>query len=473
MSSHEEGSAASSVPGGAVSTDETYNIIPEIIISVPHRNLNLSNVDIERLESLDKAFEGDHQLKPTTKPLIQRVPSTLGIPDDFVKYFKPRVISIGPIHHGDPTLRGSEQLKLRLAAHFVKNIGVEKETLYNAIKTEICSLKECYDKKLLKPYDDEKLAWMMFIDGCAILQSILQVSYYYYYEDDDECKSWSRKIIKTDLLTFVYLDLFLVENQLPYRVLQLLITSSSSSKKGLLMKMIEGFVEETFIFPAEIEQETTLKQEGQPVHLLDHLRRRLILNKEKKATLLEKLGFMYLHLFSNCKYKKMDHYPSFRKAEELKNSGIWFKQSETSLLTDVSFSRTFFVGKLRLPPIRVDESTGPMLMNLIAYEMCPDFDNDFAVTSYVCLLDSLVDDAGDVHVLRDDGVLYNALAIVGQSGSGMQLKPTSPILAALGPSQHLWPPLLHFSSVLFRLLTPLFQQSKSSFTRHANNCDLS
>ncbi|KAE8681918.1 Lycopene cyclase [Hibiscus syriacus] len=270
MSSHEEGSGAASVPGGAVSTNETNNNIPEIVISVPHRYFNLSNVDIERLESLDKAFEGHHQLKPTTKPLIQRVPSTLGIPKSFIKYFKPRFTSIGPIHHGDPTLHGSEQLKLLLAAHFVKNIGVEKGVLYNMIKTEIGSLKKCYDPKVLEPYDDEKLAWMLFVDGCAILQAILQ--YLHYYECDGS-KSWSKTIVKTDLQTFEYLDLFLLENQLPYRVLELLITSSSSSKGGLFMRLIERFIEANSVFIPE-EMEEQLKQEGEPVHLLDHSQER-------------------------------------------------------------------------------------------------------------------------------------------------------------------------------------------------------
>ncbi|KAK8688990.1 hypothetical protein V6N13_087721 [Hibiscus sabdariffa] len=191
-------------------------VFPETVISVPHTNFDLSNGDLERLETLDRAFEGDQQLKPTTKPLIQRVPSTLGIPDDFIKYFKPRVISIGPIHHGDSTLHESEQLKLRLAAHFVKNVGVDKEILYGTIKSEISSLKECYDPKVLEPYDDEKLAWMLFLDGCAILQAILQGSYYY-----ESTNPSSKMMIKHDLLTFVYMDMFLLENQLSYRVLEL------------------------------------------------------------------------------------------------------------------------------------------------------------------------------------------------------------------------------------------------------------
>ncbi|MBA0788795.1 hypothetical protein Gotri_025654, partial [Gossypium trilobum] len=93
----------------------------------------------------------------------------------------------------------------------------------------------------------------------------------------------------------------------------------------------------------------------------------------------------------------------------LKNAGIWLKASETSCLTDISFNRIFFVGKLWLPPITVDDSTGPKFMNLIAHEMCPDFYNDFTVTSYICFLDSLIDEAEDVKDLRDAGILYNGL----------------------------------------------------------------
>ncbi|OMO58146.1 hypothetical protein CCACVL1_25556 [Corchorus capsularis] len=75
-----------------------------------------------------------------------------------------------------------------------------------------------------------------------------------------------------------------------------------------------------------------------------------------------------------------------RNVKELREAGIWFAPSETSYLKDISFNRICFVGKLHLPTITVDDSTGPKFMNLIAYEMCPDFDNDFTVMSYICLI---------------------------------------------------------------------------------------
>nr|POE94051.1 hypothetical protein CFP56_34274 [Quercus suber] len=41
--------------------------------------------------------------------------------------------------------------------------------------------------------------------------------------------------------------------------------------------------------------------------------------------------------------------------------------------------------------------------------MCPDFENDYGVTSYISFLDSLIDEAKDVIDLRKEGILRNLL----------------------------------------------------------------
>ena len=56
--------------------------------------------------------------------------------------------------------------------------------------------------------DNKELAWMFLLDGCAILQAV----YMRYGNDDDDGKMF----IKNNLLTFVYLDQFLLENQLAF-----------------------------------------------------------------------------------------------------------------------------------------------------------------------------------------------------------------------------------------------------------------
>ncbi|MBA0877553.1 hypothetical protein Goshw_003953 [Gossypium schwendimanii] len=250
MSSTEEGGGAV----GAVSTDQpiinnnTNNNPLETIIPIQGRNFTFSDSELRNLRSLDVAFDGD-QLDPSAKPLIQRVPSTLGRQEDFKKYFKPKVISIGPLHHGDSAFLESEKLKLKLAAHFVKNIGADKDTLYNNMKTEIDGFKKCYHPKGLEKYsnDDEKLAWMFFVDGCAILQAVYMLS----VKDIDH--TLSELFIKNELLTFVYSDLLLLENLLPFPVLELLTSSRENGEK--FMKAIIRFIDVTVKGPQSHQQD--------------------------------------------------------------------------------------------------------------------------------------------------------------------------------------------------------------------------
>ena len=78
-------------------------------------------------------------------------------------------------------------------------------------------------------------------------------------------------------------------------------------------------------------------------------------------------------------------------------------------MREIDFTTLGCLGYLWLPPITVDDSTRPVFLNLIAYEMCLDFQNDFAITSYVSFLDSLIDEPSDVKLLRNAGILYNYL----------------------------------------------------------------
>jgi hypothetical protein len=101
--------------------------------------------------------------------------------------------------------------------------------------------------------------------------------------------------------------------------------------------------------------------------------------------------------------------------QKLKAAGIRLKRNKKdSCLRNIRFTRQsrqfgFYPGYLWLPSITVDDSTGPKFMNLIAYEMCLDFENDFGITSYISFLHSLIDEANDVEDLRKARVLLNFL----------------------------------------------------------------
>lgn len=50
-----------------------------------------------------------------------------------------------------------------------------------------------------------------------------------------------------------------------------------------------------------------------------------------------------------------------------------------------------------------------MLLNMVAYECSPNGPDDFGVSSYICLMDSLIDHEEDVKELRSKGIFLNFL----------------------------------------------------------------
>ncbi|PQQ05612.1 UPF0481 protein [Prunus yedoensis var. nudiflora] len=147
---------------------------------------------------------------------------------NFRGYFEPTVIAIGPIHHGKARYEWGEELKLRLAVNFVRDSEQNEARLLKKVDEYIKELRECYDKEAIKNYDNDSLALMLFVDGCSTLEFI------YKYDDLESFQ------IKKDQVIFAERDMFLLENQLPYQLLKLLMSSSNIHEA--LKDSIERFV---------------------------------------------------------------------------------------------------------------------------------------------------------------------------------------------------------------------------------------
>ncbi|KAL6272732.1 hypothetical protein ACE6H2_023424 [Prunus campanulata] len=317
---------------------------------------------------------------------------------------------MGPIHHGK--CKEAEELKYTLAADFIKDCGCTYNQLYETIQENILEIKDCYDSETTKCYDDdEALAWMLFIDGCSTLQFIHK------YDCLEEFGMNATQV------AFARLDLFLLENQLPYQVLKLLMWSSR--KEDELHRNMERFAQ-TQIAAAEKPVRPLRSTEFES--LMDfvdkkekEIKKHMVEKKEKQKTkhFVDKkekeiknmlrgrrwelkcthlLDFLRNEMLEDCS-------PSFGNAQELKAAGVHFRRSKTSSLKDVSFASQGFAGFLSLPPINEDAMS--LFLNLIAYEMCPDFRNDFAVTSYFGFLSSLIAHPKDAKQLRSARILCN------------------------------------------------------------------
>jgi hypothetical protein len=336
------------------------------------------------------------QMKVVKEAKIQNVIFWLRDHKDFVKYFEPKVVSLGPIHHGKPRYQLGEKYKLILASDFIQDCSGNDENsyedincLYEKVKKKIKTLRECFEEKVTTEYDDESLAWMLFVDGCAILQYIFRA-------ENDKFKELN---IKSDSVTFAQQDLFLLENQVPYRLLKLLIRWSG--KDAQFSELIESYIRNV----SYLQREKQKPEEKDPTHLLDLLRTRLLGPSQFLGKTRRWPCGKILH------GEGPQDWQSYRNVQELRAAGIQLKRGDSNYLRNISFTRlfNFYPGFLLLPPITVDDSTGPKFMNLIAYERCLDFDNDFGISSYISFLDSLIDEPNDVKDLRKAQVLHNFL----------------------------------------------------------------
>ncbi|PON33973.1 hypothetical protein TorRG33x02_354060, partial [Trema orientale] len=100
---------------------------------------------------------------------IRPVPEVLR--KNFETHYNPGVIAIGPIHHHHNSLMKKE-FKGKLAARFFKASDQPGPTLLKTIKNKIEDLKKGFDDEVIRTYDDETLARMLFLDGCSMLQFI-------------------------------------------------------------------------------------------------------------------------------------------------------------------------------------------------------------------------------------------------------------------------------------------------------------
>lgn len=212
------------------------------------------------------------------KPKIQRVPVVLKERKKFEKhyelpwieqkkiekFYEPRWISIGPIHHGTSRLMlAEEKYKPKLVAKFIINCNWKIEALYDKIKGRIKDLKECFEEDVIKEYDDDFLSWMLFFDGCSTLQFISS-----YAQGHELLEDFS---IKTDQVAYAQQDLFLLENQIPFLVLKLLMECHKDAQE--LKNSVKMFIRYNVMTPEKYKKMLAIDidTDSEPTHLLELL----------------------------------------------------------------------------------------------------------------------------------------------------------------------------------------------------------
>ncbi|XP_076944384.1 UPF0481 protein At3g47200-like [Bidens hawaiensis] len=226
---------------------------------------------------------------------------------------------------------------------------------------------------------------MMVIDACFILEFILQIPEY-----DDE--SNSRILL---LHQYVTLDLMLLENQIPFFILEQIFqcTVTKFMPDASLIKLINPVLSYHNLFEADINAENI--SVDTPHHILSLLHE------------------CYKPLHDITKHNFDLGIPS---AVDLDRAWVNLKPNQNPswlMGMDVTLARfTCFFGSWRKPTLRmpvfvVGDFTESILRNLIAYEQSG-LTRSY-VTSYAYAMDMLVNTQEDVAKLVDSGVLVNYL----------------------------------------------------------------
>ncbi|XP_043692952.1 UPF0481 protein At3g47200-like [Telopea speciosissima] len=352
------------------------NIKPAIMADGCERttpiNMEISSSQPECLLMVlaDSGQQETHQ--SPRKPRMHKVPAILRDIKKNKEHFDPMVVTFGPYHHGNPKLAMLEKLKITIAKQLVMGRDLKDFYKFDEVAHDA---RECYDEESIARFSNAEFISMMFLDSCFLLHFI-------------DCLM-KNKLEDTKMhnyqIAFVIRDIFLLENQIPFVVLQALMSLNIPGNDG--EEVVHKFIKMQSI----LYYRHSMEKRDHPPHILDLLRNELVgtvLQPKSPQT----SGSLYT-------------WYTFRSVTELRAGRIKFNKGNSSSLKDVRFNN--LNGDLFLPPIVGDDLTMTMLLNFAAYEACPDFPNDLTVNSYICFMDGLIDDAEDVKELRSKGILLN------------------------------------------------------------------
>ncbi|CAN6243773.1 unnamed protein product [Urochloa humidicola] len=159
------------------------------------------------LEQKLRQLDGDGE---SSSMSIFRVPAH--VRDANKELYEPRLVSIGPYYRGRAALRAMEQHKWRYLRELLNNRehhpGILLDMCVKAVRRVEQHARCCYSER---SDNVEGFAEMLLLDGCFIIQFFAKL----HNEKDPLCNvGWGIPLLVSDLL--------LMENQIPFRVLEVL-----------------------------------------------------------------------------------------------------------------------------------------------------------------------------------------------------------------------------------------------------------
>ncbi|KAM1357641.1 hypothetical protein ACFX1Q_044708 [Malus domestica] len=289
--------------------------------------------------------------------------SIFRVPDQIrrkkVQAYEPDVISIGPFHRGQGgrRFRLMENVKRWYLQRLLLHASMTLPDLIEGVVDLDKRVRDCYAEPL--DLNKKEFVEMMVLDGCFLIELFRKGPSDEQHDENDPVYRMS------GIRLYLYHDLLLLENQLPWFVLE----------------RIYKYLGDNHILNRSEELHPKF------LHILDLIRTVIVAPFENQS--------------------KGTQMPRIPNATTLSEAGIKFEKSSkpSSCILDIKFDK----GVITMPRLVIDERTGPLFRNLIAFEQCY-YSCPHMITSYAVLMDNLINSSKDIDLLSDKKILENWLS---------------------------------------------------------------
>ncbi|XP_068668960.1 UPF0481 protein At3g47200-like [Aristolochia californica] len=340
------------IPGGcdpycAMASQNANRIDPE---NLTRRSEHL-RIEVGQLQRI---LDNPVEAKQRDRCFLHRVPHYLV--ERNKNLYWPKMVSIGPYHHNQAYLKTMEEYKVRALRKFLENSRKTLDDFKRALEDDVNKLMDSYKDLDAEGWDECKFLELMILDGCFILEFFRTFAF-------RKSSGYSDPVFGIDrpftCFTAIFWDIIMLENQVPFYVLEKLLTVENLITVNAVHELYRG---------------------DNPIHLLDLFWTKIIGRRVLSTPKLP--NFDKLEVKSASTYKK---------------AGIVFKRSQTN---------TFAAGiklenrVLELPVIALHEIT---LANLLVYENLQSL-GSLEIHSLFSLMSGLLQTVEDFRLLGIDSL---------------------------------------------------------------------
>ncbi|KAL6292153.1 hypothetical protein ACE6H2_000295 [Prunus campanulata] len=394
--------------------------------SIGHTS-NVTKDDVGGLEALKATMKA--KLRPNISPFsakccIFRVPLLLRRHNPGA--YGPDIVSIGPLHsRRHKKFQATENVKQWYLHNLLSRMNISLEIFIERIGKVLDQEKECFaefEKRArdfyaepLEHINQDDFIEMMILDGCFIMEFFRN-----FY--DEERRDINDPIFNMDcMIQYLFHDLLLLENQLPWFVLERLYNLTRNYDEpddtSLIVLMLKAFSSHPplhhnshsylcYLYDhgdkiSQTEKKYGDDKDGEAVVVVDDDND----DDDHDDGLLHILDLIRTSIVFPFKCQ-IDQ--SFENLEEqliptataLSEAGVKFRNGSAESIMNIQFEHGVFT----IPQLAIGELTESIFRNLIAFEQCY-HGRSPKITSYAVLMDNLICSSRDMKLLCENEVL--------------------------------------------------------------------